>query len=133
MARAPRVLVVRQPWFEEPYTKEEQARFWHGGIGRPWKEKVTVYFSLDVINRLLSLIDARVVAVAKELGLTHLNLRPVLHQGLRHYYDHDHFTAEGAAAAAQTIAAAMTGVAPAVKPSVRRVTQPRMPLAARCP
>ncbi len=139
MARSPRVLVVRQPWFEGPYTNEEQARFWHGGIGRPWKEKVTVYFNLDVINRILSLIDARVVAVAKELGLTHLNLRPVLDQGLRHYYDHDHFTPQGAAVAGQTIAAAMTGAAPdglldaapAAKPSVRRATQPRVPLAAR--
>jgi hypothetical protein len=139
MARSPRVLVVRQPWFEGPYTDEEQARFWHGGIGRPWKEKVSVYFSLDVINRILSLIDGRVVAVAEELGLPHLNLRPVLDQGLRHYYDHDHFTPEAAAVAAETIAAAMTGAAPdgllgpapAAKPSARRVTQPRMPLAAR--
>jgi len=124
-ARASRVLVVRQPWFDrEKYTPEEEGRFWHGGIGRPWKEKVAVYFSLPVINHILSLIDHRVVAVAEELGLPHLTLRPQLNQGLRHYYDHDHFTPEGAAVAAQVIAAALT-------PSVRRVTQPRMPLAAR--
>ena len=134
-ARSRRVLVVRQPWFEGPYTNEEQSRFWHGGIGRPWKEKVTVYFSLDVINRILSLIDARVVAVAEDVGLPHLNLRPVLDQRVRHYYDHDHFTPDGAAVAAQAIATALTDVttapAPAAKPSVRRVTQPRVPLAAR--
>ena len=137
IARAPRVLVVRQPWFEKKYTDEEMGRFWHGGIGKPWKETVSVYFSLEVINRLLSQIDARVVAVAEELGLEHLNLRPVLNQGLRHYYDHDHFTPEGAAVAAQTIAAAFTawgyavGPMPSAESSARRVTQPRIPLAAR--
>jgi len=129
MLHASRVLVVRQPWFEKDYTQEESARFWHGGIGKPWKEKVSVYFSLEVINRLLSQIDARVVAVAEELGLQHLNLRPVLDQGLRHYYDHDHFTPQGAAAAAQAIAAALVERQGQV--AVHRVTQPRIPLAAR--
>jgi lysophospholipase L1-like esterase len=131
MARSSRVLVVRQPWFEMPYTEDERARFWHGGIGRPWKEKVSVYFNHEVINQLLSLIDGRVVAVAEELGLPHVNLRPLLNQGLRHYYDHDHFTPEGAAVAAEAIAAAMTG---AEQPQViepRRRTQPRIPLATR--
>jgi hypothetical protein len=131
MARSSRVLVVRQPWFEMPYTEDERARFWHGGVGRPWKEKVSVYFSHEVINQLLSLIDGRVVAVAEELGLPHVNLRPLLNQGLRHYYDHDHFTPEGAAVAAEAIAAAMTG---AEQPQViepRRRTQPRIPLATR--
>jgi len=129
MLHAPRVLVVRQPWFEKNYTPEESARFWHGGIGKPWKEKVSVYFSLDVINRLLSQIDARVVAVAEELGLQHLNLRPVLDQGLRHYFDHDHLTPRGAAAAAHVIADLVLGRQAAA--SVPRVTQPRIPLAAR--
>jgi hypothetical protein len=130
MKCATRVLVVRQPWFEKDYTPEESARFWHGGVGKPWKETVSVYFSLDVINRLLSLIDARVVAVAEDLGLRHVNLRPVLNQGLRHFYDHDHFTPEGAAVAARTIAAALTGTE---RPARRdpRLTQPRIPLAAR--
>src|SRR5439155_788905 len=43
---ADRVLVVRQPWFEKDYTPDEAARFWHGGVGRPWKEQVSEYFSL---------------------------------------------------------------------------------------
>jgi hypothetical protein len=136
MARATRVLVVRQPWFEKDYTTEEQSRFWHGGIGRPWKEEVSVYFSLDVINRVLGLIDGRVVAVADELGLQHVNLRPLLNRGLRHYYDHDHFTAEGAAVAADTIAAALASSdqppsLDSAEAPVRRITQPRVPLAAR--
>jgi len=128
MLHASRVLVVRQPWFEKDYTPEESARFWHGE-SEALKEKVSVYFSLEVINRLLSQIDARVVAVAEELGLPHLNLRPVLDQGLRHYFDHDHFTPDGATAAAQAIAAAL--IERQAEVSVPRVTQPRIPLAVR--
>ncbi|PYO92313.1 MAG: hypothetical protein DMD62_13590 [Gemmatimonadetes bacterium] len=137
MARSRRVLVLRQPWFEKQYTAEEQAHFWHGGIGRPWKEQVSVYFSLDVINRILSLIDGRVVAVADELGLEHRNLRPLLNEGLRHYYDHDHFTPGGAAVVARAVASALTGQDQSQRPGssvetpVRRLTQPRVPLAAR--
>jgi lysophospholipase L1-like esterase len=133
MTRAPRVLVVHQPWFHrEEYTPEEEGQFWHGGIGKPWKEKVSVYYSLGVINRLMSLIDARVAAVAEELGLQHVDLRPQLNAGLRHYFDHDHFTPEGAAVAAEAIAAVLTGKQASVpEPSLRRGTQPRIPLAAR--
>jgi len=130
-AHARRVVIVRQPWFEKQYTAAEQARFWHGGIGKPWKEKVSVYFSLDVINRILDLIDGRVVRVAEELGLQHVNLRPVLNQGLRHYYDHDHFTPEGAACAARAVAAALTEDNTVTKRVTPRVTQARIPLAAR--
>jgi len=109
-AHADRVLVVRQPWFEKDYTPEEAARFWHGGIGRPWKEAVSVYFSLDVINGLLGLIDARAARVADSVGIPHLNVRTLLNQGLHHYYDHDHVTPEGAAVAARAVAAALTGM-----------------------
>ena len=134
MLHARRVVVVRQPWFEKNYTAEESGRFWHGGIGKPWKETVTVYFSLEVINRLLAQVESRVVAVADELGLQHVNLRPLLDQGLKHYFDHDHLTPEGARVAGQAIAAALTGAAQSAKPATaapRRVTLPRIPLAAR--
>jgi len=112
-AHADRVIIMRQPWFEKDYTAEERARFWHGGAGRPWKEKVTSYYSLEVVNQLLSLVEARVVSVADALGVPHLDLRPVLDGGLRHYYDHDHYTPAGAAVVAGTVAAALTPVPPA--------------------
>ncbi|HEY3219875.1 MAG TPA: hypothetical protein VGJ80_04020 [Gemmatimonadales bacterium] len=107
LAHADRVLVVRQPWFEKDYTPEETARFWHGGVGKPWKEAVTVYFSLDVVNRLLGLVDARAIQVADAFGVEHMNLRTLLSQGLHHYYDHDHFTPDGAAVVARAVANAM--------------------------
>jgi lysophospholipase L1-like esterase len=107
LARADRVLVVRQPWFENPYTPEEEARFWNGCVGMPWKETVGVFYSFDVLNRLLGLVDARAAKVASALGVPHLDLRPVLTGGLDHYYDHDHFTRAGATVVAETVAAAL--------------------------
>jgi lysophospholipase L1-like esterase len=106
-AHANRVLVVCQPWFEGDYTAEEAAHFWNGGVGRPWKESVTVYYGLEVLNRLLDLVQARAANVADELGVAHLNLRPLLTQRLRHYFDHDHYTPAGAALVARAVAAAL--------------------------
>src|SRR5437879_1723621 len=123
-ASADRVLVVRQPWFEKNYTADEAARFWTGAVGMPWRETVNAYYSLEVLNRLLGLVDARVAKVASALGVPHLNLRPVLTQGLRHYYDHDHFTPVGAAVVAQTVATALLA-----RPSVTRTVRSRPALA----
>lgn len=106
-AHADRVLLVRQPWFEKDYTAEEEACFWHGGLGRAWKETISVYYSHDVINRLLGLIDARAVKVADELGVVQVDVRPLLTGGLQHYYDHDHYTPAGAAIVARRIAGAI--------------------------
>ncbi len=103
-ASADRVIVVRQPWFEGDYTSEELSHFWQGGVGKAWKEPVTVYYSLDVVNRLLGLVDSRAARVADALSVQHVDVRPLLTLGLRHYYDHDHHTAAGAAVIARTMA-----------------------------
>jgi lysophospholipase L1-like esterase len=107
LAHSDRVIVMLQPWFEGEYTPQEAARFWHGGVGRPWKEKVATYFTLDVVNHLLDLVHARAAQVADELGVERLNLRQVLTQRVRHYFDHDHYTPAGAAVVAETVAAAL--------------------------
>jgi lysophospholipase L1-like esterase len=125
-AHADRVLVVRQPWFEGDYTAEEASHFWHGGVGRPWKEPVSAYYSLEAVNRLLGLVDARAAKVADELGVTHLNLRPRLTMGLRHYYDHDHLTPAGAGVVAQAVAAAFSGRA-GERGRARATASPRTP------
>jgi lysophospholipase L1-like esterase len=104
---ADRVLVVRQPWFEKDYTAEEAAHFWHGGVGKAWKQTITVYYSLEVINRLMHLIDARAAKVLEELGVEHLDLRPMLTPSLRNYYDFVHYTPAGAAVVAQAVATAL--------------------------
>jgi len=119
-AHADRVLILRQPWFENHYTAEEAAHFWHGGMGKAWKETITVYYSLEIVNHLLGLVDARVAKISTALGVQNLTLRPLLTQGLRHYYDHDHFTAAGAAVVAGAVAAAMLRPPPTTRPSRSR-------------
>jgi len=106
-AHADQVLVVLQPWFEGPYRAEETVRFWHGGVGRPWKETVTVYYDLETVNRLLGFVQARAAEVADALGVPHLNVLPLLTQRFRHFYDHDHYTPAGAAVVAHAIAAVL--------------------------
>ena len=103
-AHADRVIVVRQPWFENDYTAEEAAHFWHGGVGKAWREKITVYYSLEVVNRLMGLVDARAVTVAESCGVEQLDVRPVLQPSLRNYFDYTHFTPAGAAVVAQAVA-----------------------------
>ena len=103
-AHADRVLVLRQPWFEKRYTPEEAACFWHGGMGKAWKQTITTYFSLDVVNQAVHLLDERAARVSEELGIEHLNLRTVLAPSLENYYDYMHYTPAGAAVIAREVA-----------------------------
>jgi lysophospholipase L1-like esterase len=120
MAHADRVVVMLQPWFEGDYTPEEAALFWHGGVGKPWKERITTYYSLDVVNRLLDLLHTRAARVADELGIERVNLRSVLTARSRHYFDHDHYTPAGAAVVAETVAATLLALARAQEQPQRR-------------
>ncbi len=104
-AHADRVIVVRQPWFEKEYTAEELSHFWHGGVGKAWKEKISVYYSLEVVNRLMGLLDARAATVVESCAVQ--QLRPAVPPSLRHYFDYTHFTPAGAALIAQAVAAAV--------------------------
>lgn len=106
-AHADRVLVVRQPRFEKDYTPEELAHLWHGGVGKVWREEVTVFYSVEVASHLMVLIDARALRVADELGVEHLDLMPHIERSLKSYYDHCHFTPAGAAAVAEQVAASI--------------------------
>jgi len=121
MAHADRVVVLQQPWFDGPYTAEEELRFWHGAVGKPWRDTIKTYYSLDVMNRLLDLVHRRAATVAHELGLERVNLREVLTQRVRHYFDHDHFTPAGAALVAETVARTLLPVQQRRTP---RVTTP---------
>jgi lysophospholipase L1-like esterase len=106
-AHADRVLVVRPPWFEKEYTPEEAARFWHGGMGDAWKQHIDVYYSLEIVNQLMALVDARATAIAHEMGVDLLDLRPLLPPTIESYYDFTHFTPAGSAVVAQAVAAAL--------------------------
>jgi hypothetical protein len=104
---AGRVLVARQPWFDREAGPEEEVRFWHGGVGRAWKQKVTAFYSHGVLRRLMTQLDERASAVADELGVPHLDLRPILTPTLDHYYDTFHYTPRGAGVVAEAVAAAL--------------------------
>ena len=119
-AHADRVLVLRQPWFEKEYTAEEAACFWHGGMGKAWKQTVTTYFSLDVVNQVMHLLDARVARVAEQLGVEYRNLRSALAPSLENYYDYMHYTPAGAAVVAREVAAALLAPPSPAVPEVTR-------------
>jgi len=106
-ATADRVVVVQQPWFEKAYTPQELAHMWHGGTGKAWREAVTDFYSMDVLCRLMALMDARAVRVAEDLGVEHVDLKTVLEPSLNNYYDFVHFTPTGSAAVAAAVAAAL--------------------------
>jgi hypothetical protein len=113
-AHADRVLIVRQPWFDRPCTPEEAALMWHGGTGQAWREQVTSFYSHDVLMKLMSQLDARASAAARELDVEQLDVRAVLEPGVATYYDFFHLTPVGAAQVAETIAAAVLRQSPAV-------------------
>jgi len=107
-AHAERVIVARQPWFEKDYTAAEATHFWHAGLGKAWKGPITVYYSLEVVNRLMGLVDGRAAAVAVECGVEQIDLQSLVTPGLQHYYDHTHFTPAGAAVVADALVTALT-------------------------
>ena len=106
-AHAGRVIVLRQPWFGPPHTSEEAAQMWHGGVGRVWQEEVTTFYSLDVLARLMALLDARASRIAQEMDVEQVDLMASLDRGLETYYDSFHATPAGARIVAASVAAAL--------------------------
>jgi len=106
-SRAHRVLVLRQPWFERDYTPEDLAHIWHGAVGDPHRDEVSVYYSVHVLSRLMALVSARAATVADEMGVEHLDLMSVLRPSLQTFYDFVHYTPAGAAVVANVVASAI--------------------------
>jgi lysophospholipase L1-like esterase len=104
---ADRVLVARQSWFDKDYNPEEAALMWHGGVGQPWREEVTTYYSFDIPSRLMALLDVRAARVADEVGVEQLDLSAVLEPSLRTYWDWLHLTPAGARTVAEAVASAL--------------------------
>ena len=104
---ANRVLVLRQPWFDKDYTPEDLAHIWHGAVGDPHREEVSIYYSVEVLSQLMALVSARAARVADELGVEHLDVMSVLEPSLETFYDFVHCTPAGAALLAQAVASAV--------------------------
>ncbi len=90
-----RTLIVHQPWMNPPWTPEEEALFWGGGIGDPYVTQVTDYYRFETIAELMAAMNARAAKVADELGVPRLDLMPHLERSTKTYYDFWHFTPEG--------------------------------------
>lgn len=111
-AHADRVLVVRQPWFDKPFSDEEAAHMWHGGAGQVWREEVTAYYSFDVVSRLMGLVDARASHLAAAHAVEQIDLMPILEPSLGMFYDGFHATPPGAGVVADAVAAAIVNPKP---------------------
>ena len=106
-AHADRVLVVHQPWFDKRCSPEELAQMWHGGVGQAWQEKVTTFYSLEVLATLMARLNARATRLARELNVEQLDLMPILEPSVKTYYDFFHATPAGARVIAAAVAAAV--------------------------
>ena len=127
-AHADRVIIVRQPWFGPPHTPEEEAHMWHGGAGKAWQEEVTEFYSLEVLARLMALLDAKASRIARELEIEQIDLKPLLDGRLETYYDTFHATPAGSRLVAAAVAATILR-----QPLPETATDPELPGAVERP
>ncbi len=103
-ARADRVLVIGQPWLDrDNYSAEEEALLWNGGIGKAYKDEVTVYYSNRVIRALMAELHERARTVSVALGAEFVDVMLGLTGGPPAYIDHFHFTPDGSARVAALV------------------------------
>lgn len=102
-----RVLLVRQPWIEKPFTPAEERQLWMFGNGRAYDQQVDEYYDRAVIYPLLRRIDEVTVRVARELGAESLELRSRIPADFEHYYDDMHNTPLGCAIIGELVARAL--------------------------
>jgi lysophospholipase L1-like esterase len=105
--KASRVLVIRQPWLRREFTPEQDARLWNFGAGKPYAEEVTTYFSHDVVDRLMGLVDEAAGRVADECGVEQLDLMGRLEHDFETFYDRLHLTKKGARVVGDAVADAI--------------------------
>jgi hypothetical protein len=103
------VILARQPWLEKEFTPEEEGRLWMFGAGRTRDEVKTAYYAHAVVWDLMRMIDARVVKVARELGVEEVDLRPVVPPTFELWYDEMHHNARGCERIGQEIARKIVG------------------------
>ncbi|MEO8029489.1 MAG: hypothetical protein ABI765_01505 [Gemmatimonadota bacterium] len=103
-ARADRVLVIGQPWFDrDHYSAEEEALLWNGGVGKAYKDEVTVYYSNRIIRALMTELHERTRKVSTGLRAEFVDVMSGLTGGPPVYIDHFHFTPDGSARVAALV------------------------------
>jgi hypothetical protein len=96
-AHARRIVLIRQPTYDNPTPPpEEAAMLWHGFVGAEAGEPCDDYYSHRAFCELLRLIDAATVRAAARSGADVTTPAAVIPSSARTFYDHCHFTPEGA-------------------------------------
>lgn len=107
-AKAPIVVVARQPWFDkQQYSERELSQFWHGSVGNAFYVAVTEFYTPHVISALMQKIDAEVERLSTEMGVPTIDCKALLPPSLDYYYDQIHFTAKGSQLIAEKVSAAI--------------------------
>jgi lysophospholipase L1-like esterase len=106
-AKAPVVLLARQPWLERPFSPEEQRWLWSYAVGRPYHQDVQRYFAHETAWKLLRAVDERAAAVARRLGVPQLDLMPLVPADFQHWYDEQHHTPLGCRLVGRAVAGAL--------------------------
>ncbi len=101
---AKRVIVVGQPWFEsDSYSEQEEALFWNGGVGKAYKEEVTIYYSSRVISELMKQVDDETKRLCAEYSIEHVDLRDEIENSVASYRDQFHLLPNASIKAAQAV------------------------------
>jgi hypothetical protein len=107
-----RVILLRQPWLERPFTPSESRLLWMFGDGRPYHELVSSYYDRALIYPILRQLDAITTNVAHDLHATSLDLRSRIPADFEHYYDEMHNTPKGCALVGALVAEAILSSSP---------------------
>ena len=107
--KAKRVVVVRQPCFDKPMTKDEEKWMWNFAQGVIYASDVDTYYSHRLIAELMHKTAERCGEVTRAHGAIDIDLGDTVEAGLENYYDFLHFTPKGAERVAHRIAKEITG------------------------
>ncbi len=133
-AAAPCVLVVRQPWFDrtDP-SPDEEALFWSGSVGSAFRGFVDVFYSHEVVVRLMAMLDARIARVSEDMGVPSMDVRPQLEMSARCFIDQFHLTTEGCRRVGDAVARRLQQITRSTlsqknRTIENRAVSPRMPI-----
>ena len=107
--KAKKVVVVRQPCFDKPMTKDEEKWMWNFAQGVIYGSDVDTYYSHRLIAELMHKTADRCGEVARAHGAIDVDLAGTVAAGLENYYDFLHFTPQGAERVAERVAKEIIG------------------------
>lgn len=113
---AARLLVVRQPWMDRyEFSPEDERELWSGRVGRYKDPGPPKFLSHRDLMKYMRLMDERAARASAAEGVECISVMDVLPHRLGIFYDHFHFTKEGAAIVGRTVFAAVLAPCGAAK------------------